>query len=57
LKLILAIILLISSLPAACAWMWYGMMKLPGIPAEGVFVDIPHGASRRYAAYTLKKME
>src|SRR6266481_4081718 len=36
--------------------MLYGMTKpYQGFPAEGVFVDIPHGASRRYAAYILKK--
>src|SRR3989442_12346597 len=36
--------------------MWYGMTNpYQGFPAEGVFVDIPHGASRRYAAYILKK--
>ena len=56
-KLILAIILLILFIAGgAAAWMWYGMTKpYQGFPAEGVFVDIPHGASRRYAAYILKK--
>jgi len=57
LKLILATILLIVFIAGgAAAWMWYGMTKpYQGFPAEGVFVDIPHGASRRYAAYILKK--
>jgi UPF0755 protein len=57
LKLILAVILLILLIAGgAAAWMWYGMTKpYQGFPAEGVFVDIPHGASRRYAAYILKK--
>ena len=56
-KLILATILLILFIVGgAAAWMWYGMTKpYQGFPAEGVFVDIPHGASRRYAAYILKK--
>jgi UPF0755 protein len=36
--------------------MWYGMTKpYQDFPAEGVFVDVPHGASRRYVAYLLKK--
>src|ERR1700730_6040128 len=40
----------------AAAWMWYGMTKpYRNFPAEGVFVDVPHGASRRYAAYLLEK--
>jgi len=40
----------------AATSMWYGMTNpYQGFPAEGVFVDIPHGASRRYAAYILKK--
>ena len=49
-KLILAVILLILLIAGgAAAWMWYGMTKpYQGFPAEGVFVDIPHGASRRY---------
>jgi len=57
LKLILATILLILFIAGgAAAWMWYGMTKpYQGFPAEGVFVDIPHRASRRYAAYILKK--
>lgn len=56
-KLLLAIILLIVlTAGGAAAWMWYGMTKpYQGFAAEGVFVDVPHGASRRYAAYILKK--
>src|SRR5467141_938023 len=38
------------------AWMWYGMTHpYQGFPKEGVFVDVPHGVSRRYVAYILKK--
>jgi UPF0755 protein len=57
LKLLLAIILLmVLTAGGAAAWMWYGMTKpYQGFAAEGVFVDVPHGASRRYVAYILKK--
>ncbi len=38
------------------AWMWYGMTKpYQDFAAGGVFVDVPHGASRRYVAYLLKQ--
>ena len=55
-KFLLAIILLIVLIAGgAAAWMWYGMTKpYQDFPAEGVFVDVPHGASRRYVAYILK---
>jgi UPF0755 protein len=57
LKFILALILLIVLVAGAAAvWMWYGMTNpYQGFPTEGVFVDVPHGASRRYVAYLLKK--
>ena len=36
--------------------MWYGMTyPYQGFPKEGVFVDVPHGASRRHVAYLLEK--
>jgi UPF0755 protein len=56
LKFLLAIILLIVLLAGAtAAWMWYGMTNpYQGFAAEGVFVEVPHGASRRYVAYILK---
>jgi len=56
LKFLLAIILVMVLIAGcAAAWMWYGMTKpYQDFPAEGVFVDIPHGASRRYVAYILK---
>ena len=56
-KFLLVIILLIVLIAGGAATsMWYGMTNpYQGFPAEGVFVDIPHGASRRYAAYILKK--
>jgi UPF0755 protein len=57
LKFLLALILLIVLIAGgAAAWMWYGMTKpYQDFPAEGVFVEVPHGASRRYVAYLLKK--
>ena len=37
------------------AWMWYSITQpYQGFPKEGVFVDVPHGASSRYAGYLLK---
>ncbi len=56
-KLILAVILLILLIACgAAAWMWYGMTNpYQGFAPGGVFVDVPHGASRRYVAYILKK--
>jgi len=38
------------------AWMWYGMTQpYQGFPTEGVFVELPHGASPRYVGYLLKR--
>jgi UPF0755 protein len=54
LGVIILLIVLIAG--AAAAWMWCGMTKpYQDFPTEGVFVDIPHGTSRRYVAYLLKK--
>jgi UPF0755 protein len=57
LKFLLALFLLIVLIAGgAAAWMWYGLTNpYQNFPAEGVFVDVPHGASRRYVAYILKK--
>ena len=55
---ILAIAILLAVLAAGVygAWMWYGMTQpYQGFAAGGVFVEVPHGASRRYAAYLLKQ--
>ena len=55
---ILAIAILLGVLAAGvyAAWMWYGMTQpYQGFAAGGVFVEVPHGASRRYAAYLLKQ--
>jgi UPF0755 protein len=54
----LVVLLLLVALIAGgtAAWMWYGMTHpYQGFPKEGVFVDVPRGASRRYVGYILKK--
>lgn len=38
------------------AWMWYSITQpYQDFPKEGVFVELPRGASPRYAAYLLKR--
>ena len=38
------------------AWMWYSITQpYQNFPSEGIFVELPHGASPRYAAYLLKR--
>ena len=56
-KFILTLLLLAVLIAgAAAAWMWLGMTQpYQNFPAEGVFVEIPHGTSQRYVAYLLKK--
>src|SRR5258708_21407583 len=50
------ILLVVLADEAAGGLVWYSMEKPYGkIPAEGMYVDIPHGASRRAAAHILKK--
>jgi UPF0755 protein len=57
LKFLLVVFLLIVLIAGGtAAWMWYGMTKpYQGFPAGGVFVEVPHGASRRHAAYLLQQ--
>jgi UPF0755 protein len=57
LKVLLAILLILVLVAgAAAAWLWYGITKpYQGFAKEGVFVDVPHGASRRFVAYLLQK--
>lgn len=48
---------LVAVLAAGCyaAWMWYSITyPYQDFPKEGVFVDIPHGASPRFVGYLLK---
>ena len=56
-KILAALILLVLFAAAAAAgYVWYSIEKPCGtIPADGLYVDIPHGASRRAVAHILKK--
>jgi UPF0755 protein len=50
------VLLLILAAAAAAGYFWYAIEKPFGrFPQEGVFVQIPHGASRRAAAHILKQ--
>ncbi len=52
LKLFLALVLVAAG---AAAWLWYGLTQpYQGFAAEGVFIDVPHGASRRAVAHLLE---
>ena len=51
-------LVLVVVLAAGCyaAWMWYSLTQpYQDFPKEGVFVDIPHGASPRLVGYLLKQ--
>jgi UPF0755 protein len=51
---ILVVLLLVAA--GGAAWLWYGITQPYGkFPAEGVFVDVPHGASRRGISHLLEK--
>ena len=56
-KILAALILLVVLAAAAAAgYVWYSIEKPYGtLPADGLYVDIPHGASRRAVAHTLKR--
>lgn len=54
--LVILILLLVLMAGGAAAWMWHGMTKpYQGFASGGIFVDVPHGASRRHVAYLLKQ--
>jgi UPF0755 protein len=57
LKILAALILLVLlAAGAAAGYIWCSIEKPYGtIPADGLYVDIPHGASRRAVAHILKK--
>jgi peptidoglycan lytic transglycosylase G len=57
LKILAALPLLVLLAAAAAAgFLWYCIEKPYGtIPADGLYVDIPHGASRRAVAHILEK--
>ena len=53
LKLFLLLVLVAAG---AAAWVWYGLTQpYQGFPAEGVFVQVSHGASSRTVAHLLEK--
>ena len=50
------VLLLILAAAAVAGYFWYAIERPFGsFPQEGVFVQIPHGASRRAAAHILKQ--
>ena len=54
--LIRVVLLLVVVAIGAVAWFWISMERpYRGFPAEGVFVDLPHGASSRTVARLLKQ--
>ncbi len=54
--LALGVVLLLLALAGATAWLWYSIEQPnQGFAAEGVFVDLPHGASSRTVARVLKQ--
>jgi len=57
LKILAALILVVLlAAGAAAGYIWYSIEKPYGtIPADGLYVDIPHGASRRAVAHILNK--
>jgi UPF0755 protein len=49
-------VLLLLAVVGAAAWMWFSIEQpYQGFSAQGVFVDLPHGASSRTAARILKQ--
>jgi len=56
-KIFLSLILiLVLAAGGAAAWLWYSVTQpYQGFSAEGVFVDVPHGASRRTVARLLEQ--
>ena len=51
-----SVVLLLLAAGGAAAWMWLSIERpYQGFPAEGVFVELPHGASSRTAARLLKQ--
>jgi UPF0755 protein len=48
--------LLLLAVAGTVAWMWYGIERpYQGFAAQGVFVDLPHGASSRTVSRLLKQ--
>lgn len=54
--LLILILVVVLAAGGYAAWMWHGMTQpYQDFPKEGVFVELPHGASPRYAGYLLKR--
>jgi UPF0755 protein len=54
--LLILILVVVLAAGGYAAWMWYSITQpYQDFPKEGVFVELPHGASPRYAAYLLKR--
>lgn len=55
-KVLILIVLLVLGAAGTGAWMWYCITHpYQGFGAEGVFVAVPHGASRRGVAHLLER--
>jgi len=53
---LIVILVVVLAAGGYAAWMWYSITQpYEGFPSEGVFVELPRGASPRYAAYLLKR--
>ncbi len=53
---VILILVVVLAAGGYAAWMWYSITQpYQGFPKEGAFVELPHGASPRYAAYLLKR--
>ena len=53
---LILVLLIVLAAGGYAAWMWYSITNTyQGFPKEGVFVEVPHGASRRYVGYLLKQ--
>jgi UPF0755 protein len=54
--LTLGAVLLLLALAGTAGWLWYGIERpFQGFAPEGVFIDLPHGASSRAVARLLKQ--
>ena len=54
--LLYVILVVVLAVTGYAAWMWYSITyPYQDFPKEGVFVEVPHGASRRYVGYLLKQ--
>lgn len=53
---LILILIVVLAAGGYVAWMWYSITQpYQDFPKEGVFVELPHGASPRYVGYLLKR--